>query len=161
MVFRVVSDPPVIINRPNESLETVSPLNGGAAAGKYCGVVVLNDVRESGMLGTMSVSPIDVAYGNRYLSARWGHHQNFLSCAQQSGLAAEIANSRPKLVMSAVERRVFFIIDCSRVRRIVEVRSIAIARHQWRHGNARPTLLRVSSARLRQLSHRRPASRGR
>ena len=26
MVFRVVSDPPVILNRPNESLETVSPI---------------------------------------------------------------------------------------------------------------------------------------
>ena len=38
------------------------------------------------------------------------------SCAQQSGLAAERANSRPKLVMSAAERREVFIIDRSRVR---------------------------------------------
>ena len=43
----VVSDPPVILNRPNESLETVSPPNGGAAAGKYCGAVVLNVSRIS------------------------------------------------------------------------------------------------------------------
>src|SRR3972149_2643436 len=77
----------------------------------------------------------------------------YISCAQQSGLAAAIANSRPKLVVSAAERREVFIIDYSKVRAYRLGRSKAaiinrfgvIALAEMGEGTV-PTLLRVSSA---------------